>query len=503
MPRSPRSWRRSSNTLLFSSPRFLLFLAIVLLVLAPAYSHTAKKRILSFASCFFYAAWDVRYIALLLFISIVDWFVANRIAATEDKRARLRWLMVSLVSNLGLLGYFKYTNFFIANLNGVLAPLGKSIPHLDVLLPAGISFYTFKTLSYTIDVYRGALPVCRNVLDYAMFVTFFPELIAGPIVRASVFFPQMSRPIGPTRARLVSGLSLFLLGMTKKRLIADTAAAVADPIFAHPGQYDGAALWLGVLAYTIQIYGDFSGYSDMAIGCARMVGYDLPENFAMPYLSTNITEFWRRWHITLSSWLRDYLYIPLGGNRRGAARTYINLFLTMLLGGLWHGASWNFVLWGGLHGTALAVHKLWVKRIRWRMPAPLAWALTFGFASLCWVPFRAETFDQTATMLERMFTFSGEGFHWVPALAIAAALVTLAGHVIGAKLEAAAAEEAAGRTHPAARLLAWFGFRLEVNPISGWWVVFSSARIIGVFVVAFWLLVLFFFARADNSPFIY
>src|SRR5262249_14493314 len=183
----------------------------------------------------FYAAWDYRYLFLLLFISVVDWFVANRIAATEDRRLRRRWLMVSLVSNLGLLGYFKYTNFFLENLNGLLAPFGKSFPHMDILLPAGISFYTFKTLSYTIDVYRRHLPVCRSVLDYTMFVTFFPELIAGPIVRASVFFPQMQRPIGPTRARLVSGLSLFLLGMTKKRLIADTAAALADPVFSHPG----------------------------------------------------------------------------------------------------------------------------------------------------------------------------------------------------------------------------------------------------------------------------
>ena len=489
--------------MLFSSPRFLLFLAVVLVVLAPPYSHVIKKRILSVASSFFYAAWDVRYLGLLLFISVVDWFVANRIAATDDRRARRRWLVVSLVSNLGLLGYFKYANFFLDNLNGVLAPLGHSFPHLDVILPAGISFYTFKTLSYTIDVYRGALPVCRSVLDYTMFVTFFPELIAGPIVRASVFFPQMRRPIGPTTARMVSGLSLFLLGMTKKRLIADTAAAVADPVFANPGQYDGVALWFGLLAYAIQIYGDFSGYSDMAIGCARMIGYDLPENFAMPYLSTNITEFWRRWHMTLSSWLRDYLYIPLGGNRHGPARTYVNLFLTMLLGGLWHGASWNFVLWGGLHGTALAVHKLWRKSVRWQMPPALGWALTLVFAALCWVPFRAQTLGQTATMLGRMFGLAGDGFHWVPALAIAATVLVVAGHVIGAGLEQAAAAQRAGRTHPAAGMLAWLGFRLEVNEISGWWVVFGSGSVLGVAAVAFWLLTLFFFARANTSPFIY
>src|SRR5262249_28117025 len=200
-PPLPMHWQRSSDALLFSSPRFFIFLVILLLVLAPPYAHVAKKRILSIASCFFYAAWDWRYLGLLLFISVVDWFVANRIAATEDRGARRRWLMVSLLSNLGLLGYFKYTNFFLDNLNGLLAPLGVSFLHADILLPAGISFYTFKTLSYTIDVYRGALPVCRSVLDYTMFVTFFPELIAGPIVRASVFFPQMSRPIGPTAER--------------------------------------------------------------------------------------------------------------------------------------------------------------------------------------------------------------------------------------------------------------------------------------------------------------
>ncbi len=489
--------------MLFSSPRFLIFLAILLVVLAPPYAHAAKKRVLSIASCFFYAAWDWRYLGLLLFVSIVDWFVANRIAATEDRRARRRWLLVSLISNLGLLGYFKYTNFFLDNLNGLLAPLGKTFPHADILLPAGISFYTFKTLSYTIDVYRGALPVCRSVLDYAMFVTFFPELIAGPIVRASVFFPQMSRPIGPTTGRLVSGASLFLLGLTKKRLIADTAAAVADPIFANPGQYDGVALWFGVLAYTIQIYGDFAGYSDMAIGTARMLGYDLPENFAMPYVSTSITEFWRRWHITLSSWLRDYLYIPLGGNRKGPVRTYVNLFLTMLLGGLWHGASWNFVLWGGLHGIALAVHKLWMRRVKWQMPPALGWALTFVFASLCWVPFRAQSFGQTATMLERMFSFAGDGYHFVPALAIAAALLTVFGHAIGIVLEDAAAAQRQGRAHPAAANLSWLGFRLEVNEVSGWWVVFGAGRVLGVFLVVFWLLGVFFFARADSSPFIY
>ena len=231
----------------------------------------------------------------------------------------------------------------------------------NILLPAGISFYTFKSMSYTIDVFRGSLKPCRSWLDYATFITFFPELIAGPIVRGSVFLPQMDRVIGPTMDRVASGASMFLQGLVKKLFVADRMAVVADAVFATPGIFDTATTWCGVAAYTIQIYCDFSGYSDMAIGTARMIGYDLPENFNMPYLSTNITEFWRRWHMTLSTWLRDYLYIPLGGNRHGVLMTYRNLFLTMLLGGLWHGANWTFVIWGGLHGCALAVHKVWAK----------------------------------------------------------------------------------------------------------------------------------------------
>ena len=340
--------------MIFSSVRFFIFLAITLAILGLISRRDLKKRFLAVASCFFYAAWDWRYLGLLLVISVTDYFCAIQISETNMRKRRKAWLILSLVSNLGILGWFKYFNFFIENANALLAQFGVSISHLNILLPAGISFYTFKTLSYTIDVYRKEIEPCRSWLDYATFITFFPELIAGPIVRGSVFLPQMGRSIGPTKERLIVGFSIFLQGFTKKVFIADRLATVADPIFANPGLYSSFSVWLGVVAYSIQIFCDFSGYSDMAIGVAKMIGYDLPENFNMPYLSASITEFWRRWHMTLSSWLKDYLYIPLGGNRKGRARTYINLMLTMLLGGLWHGASWNFVLWGGAHGLALA-----------------------------------------------------------------------------------------------------------------------------------------------------
>src|ERR1700676_3786067 len=367
--------------MIFSSPRFLVFLLVVLLALAIPFRHQFKKRILFVASCSFYAAWDYRYLALLLLVSVIDYYCGARIAKTEDGRTRGRWVTFSIVSNLAILAYFKYYNFFAGNLNGVLAWSGLHLPVLQILLPAGISFYTFKSMSDTIDVYRREIEPCRSLMDYATFVTFFPELIAGPIVRASIFIPQMTRRIGPTADRLAVGASLFLLGLTKKVVIADLLAAPVDQVFAQPALFSGRMLWLAVIGYGIQIYCDFSGYSDMAIGTGKMIGYDLPENFNMPYVAGSLTEFSRRGHITLSSWLRDYLYIPLGGNRKGEGRTYVNLMLTMLLGGLWHGASWNFVLWGGLHGCALGVHKLYRAGAgeRFRLPAVLGWAITLIF----------------------------------------------------------------------------------------------------------------------------
>jgi alginate O-acetyltransferase complex protein AlgI len=473
----------------------------VLAVLGP---RDVKKRFLAIASCFFYAAWDWRYLGLLLLISVIDYVCALRIHASGEMRTRRVWLSVSVVSNLGILAYFKYCNFFIDNFNQLFTWLGLRIPGADILLPVGISFYTFKTMSYTIDVYRRGLQPCRSWLDYATFITFFPELIAGPIVRGSVFLPQMSRDIGPTRSRLATGTSLFVLGLLKKIVIADRLATIADPIFASPEQYAPLTLWFGVLAYTLQIYCDFSGYSDMAIGTARMIGYDLPENFRMPYASLSITEFWRRWHMTLSAWLRDYLYIPLGGNRHGTRRTYVNLMLTMLLGGLWHGASWNFVLWGGLHGVALAVHKVWVKCRDGRpsLPTSLSWVLTFLFLMMSWVPFRAHTFETTSLMLRKMFLVGDlRGGLWYPTWLWWLGGAVVLGHLIGLMQEKA--ENGTRQPGILDHALDFVGFKVENTPISGAYFVPCRVTVAGSYLISMALLILFYFAPMNVNPFIY
>ena len=487
--------------MIFASPRFFVFLLAVLVVLAIPFRHEFKKRILFVASCSFYAAWDYRYLTLLLLVSVIDYYCAARIAETDDQRKRLRWVTFSVASNLAILGYFKYFNFFVGNLNGVLAWSGRSIPALEILLPAGISFYTFKSMSYTIDVYRRELEPCRSLMDYATFVTFFPELIAGPIVRASIFLPQMTRRIGPTRDRVAVGASLFLLGLTKKVVIADSLAVPVDRVFAQPAIFSGRALWLAAIGYSLQIYCDFSGYSDMAIGTAKMIGYDLPENFNMPYVARNITEFWRRWHMTLSAWLRDYLYIPLGGNRKGKGRTYINLMLTMLLGGLWHGASWNFVLWGGLHGCALGVHKLYRTTVGdggRRLPLGVGWATTVVFVVLCWIPFRARHLGDTAEFLRGMFTLRGGTAFQADAVFIALALVVPA-HLIGLWLASAVRND-----HPLLRpLLRALNAQLSSDPISSWYVRLGTGTVLGSFLVTLWVLLVLLSAETHTRPFIY
>ena len=484
--------------MIFSSPRFLAFLLVLLALLGLRTSLRWRQLILGAASCLFYAAWDVRYLALLLGVSVVDYYAATQIHRATRENVRRGFLAASIISNLGLLAYFKYTNFLIGNFNVLFGSLGLYVEAAHILLPAGISFYTFKTMSYTIDVYRREIPPCRSWLSYATFVTFFPELIAGPIVRASVFLPQMDRDIGPTRGRLSLGTSIFLLGLVKKLVIADPIAAAIDPIFADVGAYGAPSLWIAVVGYTVQIYCDFSGYSDMAIGVAKMIGYDLPENFTMPYISTSITEFWRRWHITLSSWLRDYLYIPLGGNRLSSLRTYINLATTMLLGGLWHGASWNFVAWGALHGTALAGHRLLRSRPWWRpLPAVVAGPMTLLFVSLAWIPFRAATFGTTWLMLRRMFTWQS-GLSWIPTSVLVGVGAMVLGHGVGRILERSRGPDA-----PAERALALIDARVHRDPISSWFIELRFRRITSIYVAVVVMFLVFFFAATGTSPFIY
>ncbi len=330
------------------------------------------RRAVLVASYVFYGYWDWRFCSLLLISTVVDFFVGRAIARVRRSARRKRLLWVSCVVNLGILGFFKYFNFFVDSVQEVAAGLGLSVDflHLNIILPVGISFYTFQTMSYTIDIYRRKLEPTHSLVDFALFVAFFPQLVAGPIERARNLLPQIAVMGRPTRTQVADGLVLLTVGYFKKVLIGDACGRIVDHIFGQPDLYRSPELLAGLILFSIQIYADFSGYSDIARGLAKLLGIELMKNFEQPYLSANITEFWRRWHISLSSWLRDYLYISLGGNRRGNARTYLNLMTTMLLGGLWHGAAWTFVVWGGLHGLYLAVHKM-LRTLRVAGPPPL------------------------------------------------------------------------------------------------------------------------------------
>ena len=345
--------------MLFDTLSYWYFFAAVVLLLA-ALRPFAGKWLLVVASYVFYAFWDIRFVFLLAASTLANWAFGLWIARSEGS-ARRRALACAIVFNLGTLAFFKYFNFFA----DTLAALLHLDPHglaLRIVLPVGISFFTFEGIAYAIDVYRRDLPARRNALDFALFVSFFPHLIAGPIIRPVHFFPQIGQSLvlGDEDARW--GLREILKGLFKKIALSNFYAPIADAYF-HATQWNGAAVpaWVGVLAFSLQIYFDFSGYTDIARGCARLLGFKFPSNFERPYLSADIAEFWRRWHISLSSWLRDYLYIPLGGNRRGEARTCINLMIVMGLGGLWHGASWNFAVWGLYHGTLLVAHRYWRK----------------------------------------------------------------------------------------------------------------------------------------------
>jgi len=351
--------------LLFHSVEFLVFLAVVLglyflATSSPVKPLIARNAVLLLAGYVFYAAWDVRFLALLVLSTLVDFFCSIWIpnASPGGKRALLGF---SIAFNLGILGVFKYFDFFMDSFESMVQAIGFSgfeSTTLGLILPLGISFYTFQTLAYTIDVYRGKIQPCRSLLDYAVFVSFFPQLVAGPIERASRMLPQLYTYQKPSVQMIRNGLSLALMGFFKKVVVGDAIASpYVDQAFANPEAQTPEFLVLGACMFTIQLYADFSGYSDIARGVSRLFGIELMVNFQQPFLSRNITEFWRRWHISLSTWLRDYLYIPMGGNRRGLTVTYLNLMITMLIGGLWHGASWNFVAWGGMHGIYLAIHR--------------------------------------------------------------------------------------------------------------------------------------------------
>ena len=402
--------------MLFTEFRFLVFFVLAFGVhwaLRPA---TARKAWLLGCSYLFYAAWDWRFLALIWISTAVDYVAGLGIHRATRPSKRKRWLLLSLLTNLGLLGFFKYWNFFLDSAAGLLGWLGlePNLPVLEVILPVGISFFTFQTMSYSLDIYFRRLEPTRRLLDLALFVGFFPQLVAGPIVRAVEFLPQLRAPRRWSDVAARTALLLFLSGFIKKACISDQIAPLVDGYFADPGGWTAASAWLATLLYAVQIYCDFSGYSDMAIACAALLGYRLPVNFRFPYLAANLTDFWRRWHISLSSWLRDYLYIPLGGNRGGVVATHRNLMLTMLLGGLWHGAAWNFVIWGGLHGAGLVLHRMWKalmpeeSGLR-RAAAPLGPLVTLFWVLLCWIFFRAADLGSAFTTARAFLLFQSVG----------------------------------------------------------------------------------------------
>jgi alginate O-acetyltransferase complex protein AlgI len=391
--------------MLFHSPEFFAFLIAVLALFYAAPMRCCRIVLLA-ASYAFYMFWNAKFIVLIWTLTLIDYAAGLWMDRVSQKRRKLV-LLVSLCANLGLLGFFKYYNFF-ASFAAAALGLPRNSSFIDVILPLGISFHTFQSMSYVIDVYRGEQEPIRNLLDYALFISFFPQLVAGPIVRAREFFGNLYHWRRPSMEEFQGASLLFLCGLAKKMMFADQFAKVADAYFEHVYANPGVVTaWTATVAFALQIFFDFSGYTDMAIACAKFLGFDLPENFARPYLAASITEFWRRWHISLSRWLRDYLYIPLGGNRKGPVRTYMNLFVTMLLGGLWHGANWTFIAWGAWHGSLLAAERacgLQTNRnSRWTMFTPVRAALTFALVVVGWVLFRAPGIREAAFVYGQMF----------------------------------------------------------------------------------------------------
>ncbi|MHC4841329.1 MAG: MBOAT family O-acyltransferase [Planctomycetota bacterium] len=428
--------------MLFTSPVFLLFFLIVFLLCRTRMPWGVRKAILLIASYAFYAAWNPPFVLLIWLSTAVDWLVAARMARTEGRKRKFL-LVISLVVNLGLLATFKYAGFFADNFVVIASWLGHDVTLMQwsIVLPVGISFYTFQTLSYTIDVYRKKIDPEPNPLDFALFVTFFPQLVAGPIVRASEFLPQLKKPRRALPKQVYWGAVLFIVGLFKKVFLADT---VFGPVVAAGYSLESASLvdaWIATYAFAGQLFCDFSGYSDMAIGLALALGFAIPDNFHTPFGSISITDHWRRWHMSLSSWLRDYLYISLGGNRRGRFRTYLNLALTMLLGGLWHGAAWTYVAWGGLNGMYLALERRF--QIAWlsnllhssRGARVAAMILTFHMACLGYVFFRANDIGQAFSFLGSMFGAGSELFTTVISrrmslVALAAIALLVAQHMV-------------------------------------------------------------------------
>lgn len=404
----------------FTTLTFVLFLVTVFSVYWLLKKRSLQNIFLIIASYIFYGWWDYRFCAFLFASSIVDFTVSSQLGKTDDPRLRRLLLLISLGFNLGVLGFFKYWNFFAQSLTRALSTVGwhTDAITLQVILPIGISFYTFQGLSYTIDVYRGKMQPVKNLIDHLCFLSFFPQLVAGPIERATHLTPQVMKPRSFDYALAVDGSRQMLWGFFKKMVIADNLAPIIDRAYAHPNDATGAQLAFATVMFAIQIYCDFSAYSDIAIGTARLFGFSLMQNFATPYFSQSVSEFWRRWHISLSTWLRDYVYFPLGGSRVASEfRRSFNVLVTFLVSGAWHGASWNYIIWGGLHGVLILVEKLWTKEGTLRLqdtpggsslfPTPkvvFRMLLTFTLICMTWIFFRASSATQALLILRKILT---------------------------------------------------------------------------------------------------
>src|SRR5438128_3553048 len=398
--------------MLFNSLTFIVFFVIVVTLYWSIASWTLRKNLLVVASYIFYGAWNPPFAALLFSTTAMDFWLGSRIARAKGQRSRKLWLVGSVAMNLSMLGFFKYGNFLLENFQWLLARIGVIYqpPHLDILLPVGISFYTFHSLSYTLDIYRGVLQPTKSLRDFVLAVSFFPQLVAGPIVRAGDFLPQLVRAPGLRMGQFLWGLLLMTLGLFEKIVLADTMlAGSADRVFSYGGPLIALDSWLGVIAFAGQIFFDFAGYSTCAIGAALCLGFHLKDNFRFPYAAIGFSDFWRRWHISLSTFLRDYLYIPLGGNRVAWTRAAINLVIVMFLGGLWHGAAWTFVVWGLLHGFYLVIehasrafcgNKTWSDAFAVKF---LLGLVTYIAVCVAWVFFRASDFTIASRMLGGMF----------------------------------------------------------------------------------------------------
>jgi alginate O-acetyltransferase complex protein AlgI len=414
--------------MLFNTIDFMVFFVIVLAAI-PIIKHRKFQHLFLLVASYFFFYYSSNYLIVLLIAStILDFYVGREIFNSESKSRKKLLLIISLAGNLGLLGFFKYSDFAILQFNflGNALDLGAGIPLLNLALPIGISFYTFQTISYTVDIYRGKLEPSKSFREFALFVSFFPQLVAGPIVRASEFLPQLREKISKYEtgsklrqiiihnSNLKLGITIMMFGFLKKMFFADNIAPFVNDIFRDPIGLDSFSIILGTIGFGIQIYGDFSGYSDIAIGAALILGFKLPINFNKPYFATSPADFWRRWHISLSTWLRDYLYVPLGGNRISNSRTYVNLLTVMFLGGLWHGASWNFVIWGLLHGSYLSIHKLLINKFpilnkihffKTRLGKIISIIITQYLVFLAWIPFRVQDTNDMLYSIEKYVIF--------------------------------------------------------------------------------------------------